>query len=74
MSRFKDAYNMVTNKLSWNRVVMTAIFDMVVRPDFDSLGFGIEVSLLRLRLQCRFIEFVEQRFTTCTILFHLMLV
>jgi hypothetical protein len=34
-------FNMVANKLSRNRVVVTAIFDMIIRPHFGSFGFGI---------------------------------
>lgn len=39
--------DMVANQLMGNRVVVTAIFNVIIRPNFGSLGFGIEISLLR---------------------------
>ena len=34
-------FDMVTNKLMGNRVVVTAIFDVIIRPNLGSLGFSI---------------------------------
>ena len=55
--------------------MVAAIFDVIIRPDFGSFGLGIQVTLYFFgEGERRLIEFVEQRFTTCTILFHLTLV
>jgi len=40
-------FDIVANKLMGNRVVVAAIFDVIIRPNLGSLGFGIEISLLR---------------------------
>lgn len=66
--------DMVTNKLMGNRVVMTAIFDVIVRANFGSFIFGIQVTLPRQWLSCRFVEFIEQRLAAGAILFHLTLI
>lgn len=41
--------NIVANQLMGNRVVVTAIIDVIVRPNLGSSSFGIEVSLLKQR-------------------------